>query len=410
MCGLTGCITKKDARLTPKQYRVRNQVLRGLFLAMEERGHHSTGVASVGVKTHIVKQDMEAKKFVDTEAYNKLLRKNSPIVLGHTRWASSGAITQRNAHPFDYGNIIGCHNGHVSNSKSIFEENKVDDAEVDSEAIFYLLDKYNNDYEKAFEELHGVFAVTWIDLRFPNKVFLVRDGNPLFIMLVPELQTYFWASTEAALKSIIGTFFSLDKKTIWDIKPEEVYEFNTNFQVRKRPVSFKSYITRAKRSFTMEDEEDARAAEEAEEESEMMNPNDEAEIAGIIGAKSSIIPFRDEYFERTGYKNPFSLSDEQKKELDNNNFIDLMDLTIPSMKDIIGKVSDSGCLLCEKPIDFQIDGGVFWHKTEKGLLCPKCRYGLGENKDSVIWIMDQDIEDMYLEIESFEEEQRELMS
>ncbi len=402
MCGLAGCITKKGIELTPKQKEVRNKIVRGLLIAMQERGHHSTGIAGVlPTKTDIVKQDIEAQAFVDTPAFSQLLKKNPPIILGHTRWASSGAITQRNAHPFDYGNIIGCHNGHVSNSKEIFKEHEVTDAEVDSEAIFYLLNEYKNDYKKALPELHGMFAITWIDLRYPNKVFLVRDGNPLFVIRVPELQTYFWASTEPALKAIVGTFFSLEEKNIWSPKPEEVYEFNTNFQIKKTAISFKTYVSAHSAPAGADEDAD----EENKEIDSLRQADTEKEIAEIIG-KKSIVPIS--YFERTGYKNPFALTNEEKEEMHHNNFYDLMNLTIPQMRDIISSLTNKGCLMCDKSIDFQMDGGVYWHKTEKGLLCPKCKYVLEENNDKVIWIIDQDIEDMYIEVEAWEEEQRDL--
>ncbi|MCK9371095.1 class II glutamine amidotransferase [Candidatus Dojkabacteria bacterium] len=367
---------------------------------MQERGDHGTGIAGVlKDATDIVKQAVSAEEFVDSKGFKDLLRKNPRIILGHTRWATVGAISDKNAHPLNYSNIIGCHNGHVINYEDIFKENKVK-GEVDSEAIFYLLNKYKNDYKKAFSELYGTFAITWINLKNPDKVYMVRDGNPLFIINIPELHTYFWASTDIALRIAIAPFYSLQNKKVWEIEPEKAYEISTNFQIKKVDISFKSYW---QNSVTEKEKAEAKIAQIISDEIKKTEEKEEQkDIDEIVNGKhcALMIPT---FFERTGYKNPFIKTTD---ELIKDEYYKLMDLTVPEMQNIITKVASDGCILCNKWIDFDKCGGAFWYKKEDSLLCLKCQIELKENRSELLWLTKKNIDDIYVEIEAYEEEMR----
>lgn len=220
---------------------MRKKIISGLALAMQTRGTHSTGIGYVCKDdSYIYKMDTNAYEFIQQEKYHKAFGKNPSTMIGHTRWATQGAITAENAHPFRKGKIIGSHNGHVTNFRTAVEEN----IEVDSEAIFILLNKEKT-YKEAFEQLRGMFAITWFDIENPHTLNMVRDGNPLFLVKIKELDTLFWCSEVEALQAIIETTVSSKGRKFYEIKEDTVYSFDENLEVKKQSVKFGTYTSYA---------------------------------------------------------------------------------------------------------------------------------------------------------------------
>ena len=163
MCGITGIIGKNN--LSKQHFKFFKKQL----LKNEVRGNHSTGIAKINGFVSIQKKAVPAKKFV-----KKLKHGIFTSMLGHTRFATTGAINNDNAHPFMYGDIVGIHNGMIYN----YDDHG--NYEVDSEVIFDLLNKNKNNFKKTFSKLEGVFAVAWYNVK-TEKFYLYRNGNPLFI-------------------------------------------------------------------------------------------------------------------------------------------------------------------------------------------------------------------------------------
>lgn len=76
------------------------------------------------------------------------------FVAGHTRFATRGKINRRNSHPFRYGRIIGSHNG-MCDAPQKFK--------VDSEYLFYALNKARGDYQAGLGDISGYFGLSWYD-------------------------------------------------------------------------------------------------------------------------------------------------------------------------------------------------------------------------------------------------------
>lgn len=234
MCGLSGYISS-PLLLRAKRIQ-RDAIVRGLLLAMQERGEKSTGIGGVYKDKHFMtKKTLDAWEFVKDTDFAQSLLLNPSILLGHTRQPTSGAVTMENAHPFLKGNIMGTHNGSVWNEKDFDEK-----VEVDSEIIFVLLDQEKGDYTKVFHRLRGMFALAWIDITKPDRVYLAREDNPLYMCTVPSLKTIFWASTRDALRFVIGTVIGTDMDII-ELEKNTVYEIKHDLSMKGTDTKFAEY-------------------------------------------------------------------------------------------------------------------------------------------------------------------------
>lgn len=206
---------------------------------MQDRGHESTGVAFIDSgRLAIVKRPVSATQFVNNRRFQNLMQEDAPLIIGHTRYATQGGVTKRNAHPFLRGDIVGVHNGIVYNTEDFKKFS--DTLQVDSELIFNLLNDSHNDYRKSFKKLSGSFAIAWTRIQKDDyELFLVRDGNPLYVAYIAELKSYFYCSTEEALKAILLSHYSEVK--IRDIHECGVINIKSDLSTTEDMIEFKSY-------------------------------------------------------------------------------------------------------------------------------------------------------------------------
>lgn len=178
MCGIVGYIGEKDA--TPI-------ILKGLK-KLEYRGYDSAGIA-VLTNGHIeVRRD--AGKLSNLE---RLVEENpikGKMGIGHTRWATHGEPSARNAHPHmgATGEVVVVHNGIVENFIELKEELLQDgvsfQSETDTETIVLLVEKYlksGMNLEKAarmtLSRLKGAHGVVIFSSREKDKIIAARIGN-----------------------------------------------------------------------------------------------------------------------------------------------------------------------------------------------------------------------------------------
>lgn len=351
MCGLYGYSTKEGATLTKKQRELRGRILTGLALAMQERGTHSTGVAGVCKEHewHLLKQAASATEFVKTKEYQNFIAHDPRVVIGHTRFATVGAVINDNAHPFNEGNIVGAHNGSVSNWKDVYPEGT-----VDSQAIFHNLNQHDNKFKKALKEVRGRFAITWFDQRNTDKLYIVRDVNPLSIVRIPELETYFWASLLYPLQAVLASHFDLSKTTIWTPKDEYVYEMTGQHKIKKTKIEFGKYIAPAS---TYNYNESWR---------------DTWDKDWNKGKKNV-------------FENRFDDKESEREEIlrltERGNHSRIMDLTEREMR----MIDDQGieCQMCQKQIDPENET-LSWHSIDEAILCYSCSDALDDWEQCVL--------------------------
>ena len=180
MCGIAGFSLNPKDKIDP------GQLAEALSLGIVDRGHDATGVAFVKPDdTGIIvrKAPVPAGRFAQMGGFAGMEGVLTAVI--HTRLATQGAPADPgNNHPIRRGNIVGVHNGMLWNDNEIFgSEDMPRDAEVDSEAIFALLQKYP-DLEPGvvLQSVEGSAAIAWLDANGIGDLHLARlSSSPLAV-------------------------------------------------------------------------------------------------------------------------------------------------------------------------------------------------------------------------------------
>jgi glutamine---fructose-6-phosphate transaminase (isomerizing) len=181
MCGIIGYVGKRQAKPL---------LLEGLR-RLEYRGYDSAGLALREDKgLDYVRAVGNLQNLVDAAGPNG---SKSCHGLGHTRWATHGGVTERNAHPLtgcDGAKIAIVLNGIVENYRELKEqleaEGHVFTSETDAEVVVHLLEReYDGDLAAAltrvYPQLEGHFSIVAIHHDHPNLLVGVRHQTPLVV-------------------------------------------------------------------------------------------------------------------------------------------------------------------------------------------------------------------------------------
>ncbi|MFZ5880339.1 MAG: glutamine--fructose-6-phosphate transaminase (isomerizing) [Chloroflexota bacterium] len=178
MCGIVGYIGPRDA--TPV-------ILNGLK-RLEYRGYDSAGVAVINGEQIEVRRDAgKLSQLVDLVA-------KSPVSgapgIGHTRWATHGAPSARNAHPHlgSTGRMVVVHNGIVENFLELKDELGAEgvtfNSDTDTETIVHLAEHHYaasvglvEAARRTFKQIEGANVVVLLSADEPDKIITARIGN-----------------------------------------------------------------------------------------------------------------------------------------------------------------------------------------------------------------------------------------
>ncbi len=200
MCGIVGYIGDKEAV---------SILLNGLR-TLEYRGYDSAGIAVIqNGKLHYVKCSGKVESLA--QSIDGQLPQ-SEVGIAHTRWATHGIPSARNAHPhFDCSNTIAVvHNGIIENyftlRESLEARGHAFRSDTDTEVISHLIEeecKYVDSFEeavlRALRELDGTYGLAIVRAGDPGLLVAARKGSPLLVGVGDN--QYMVASDQAALVS-----------------------------------------------------------------------------------------------------------------------------------------------------------------------------------------------------------------
>jgi glucosamine--fructose-6-phosphate aminotransferase (isomerizing) len=180
MCGIVGIVGKQ-----PVSERLVDALKR-----LEYRGYDSAGVATI--TDGALHRRRAEGKLVNLEARLKEEPLSGTIGIAHTRWATHGAPTERNAHPHFTGGVAVVHNGIIENFAEIKDELAAVGAEfltdTDTEVVAQLLARYRREGMGRREAMHemlkrvrGAYALAVLFEDDPSTIMAARNGPPLAI-------------------------------------------------------------------------------------------------------------------------------------------------------------------------------------------------------------------------------------
>ncbi|NLD18934.1 MAG: glutamine--fructose-6-phosphate transaminase (isomerizing) [Clostridiales bacterium] len=234
MCGIVGYVGEAHAK---------EKIIDGLK-KLEYRGYDSAGIAlpvdgKIAIRKHVGEIKNLEKIILDPEF-------DSPIGIGHTRWATHGAPSDINSHP--HGNednsIAIVHNGIIENYQEIKEWLAKDygvkfKSETDSEVIAHLIGIfYDGDLleavNKAVAEMRGAYAVCAIAAAEPDKIVAVRKDAPLVAGIGKGFN--FIASDIPALLKYVREVYLIENNETIVITADNITIYDENGKTVKRDV------------------------------------------------------------------------------------------------------------------------------------------------------------------------------
>ncbi|MFZ9130340.1 MAG: glutamine--fructose-6-phosphate transaminase (isomerizing) [Methylophilaceae bacterium] len=234
MCGIVGGVSKNN-NIVP--------ILINGLEKLEYRGYDSVGVAIIH---HQRIQRIRSVGRVST-IHKKILEKDfkGKTGIGHTRWATHGGVSEKNAHPHISNNeIVVVHNGIIENHAKLCEflKNKSYKfkSETDTEVIAHLIHFYRKNksslldaVHKTCKKLEGAYAIAVSD-KNSNEIIVARNGCPLIIG-VSEDQNFI-ASDISALISVTNNVVFLEDGDIALIASDDYQIFDNNLNQINRKV------------------------------------------------------------------------------------------------------------------------------------------------------------------------------
>jgi glucosamine--fructose-6-phosphate aminotransferase (isomerizing) len=182
MCGIVGYIGFRDA------YPI---VIKGLH-RLEYRGYDSAGIALADKGLKVYKK---AGKVSDLENFVKDVNLAGTAGMGHTRWATHGAPSDRNSHPHSSGDrkLTIIHNGIIENysvlKEALSAKGHTFKSDTDTEVLIHLVEDIQKttglDLQEsvrlALNRVVGAYAIVIMSADNPDELIAARKGSPMVI-------------------------------------------------------------------------------------------------------------------------------------------------------------------------------------------------------------------------------------
>ncbi len=232
MCGIVGAVARRN---------VVPILIEGLR-RLEYRGYDSAGVAVINGTLQRLRACGRVSQLEKLASAQGL---HGNIGIGHTRWATHGVPSERNAHPHVSGGVSVVHNGIIENHDEIRARLRglayEFTSETDTEVIAHLVHSYLRSGATLFEavrnatdELVGAYAIAVIAADDPSHMVVARMGAPLLLGLGDGEN--FAASDTSALLQVTRRMIYLEEGDCAEVTQKAVRILDARGHVVERPL------------------------------------------------------------------------------------------------------------------------------------------------------------------------------
>jgi len=235
MCGIVGAIA--DRNVVP--------ILMEGLRRLEYRGYDSAGIAVLNGTAHLKRLRTVGKVKMLQEAIDADPT-HGQVGIAHTRWATHGVPSERNAHPhISHDGLAIVHNGIIENHEELREDLKKlgykFTSETDTEVIAHRVHHHMQAQKDLFKavratvaELEGAYALAVVSESEPERIILAREGCPVVVGL--GVDENFVASDVSALLPVTRRFMFLEEGDVADIRRTSIKVLDKNGDTADRPV------------------------------------------------------------------------------------------------------------------------------------------------------------------------------
>ncbi|MFQ2369536.1 glutamine--fructose-6-phosphate transaminase (isomerizing) [Aeromonas enteropelogenes] len=224
MCGIVGAVAQRD---------VAEILVEGLR-RLEYRGYDSAGVAVFSAQ-HPLQRVRRLGKVAELAKALEDQSVHGGTGIAHTRWATHGEPSERNAHPHVSEHIVVVHNGIIENHEPLRDRLKelgyVFTSDTDTEVIAHLVHHELKEapnlitaMQKAVKQLRGAYGTVVMDTRDDSRLVVARSGSPLVIGR--GIGENFIASDQLALLPVTRRFIFLEEGDVAEVTRRDVQVFD----------------------------------------------------------------------------------------------------------------------------------------------------------------------------------------
>jgi glucosamine--fructose-6-phosphate aminotransferase (isomerizing) len=235
MCGIVGAIAERN--VVP--------ILMEGLRRLEYRGYDSAGIAVLNGTAKLKRLRTVGKVKVLQDAI-EADPTHGKVGIAHTRWATHGVPSERNAHPhISHDGLAIVHNGIIENHEELREELKKAGykftSETDTEVIAHRVHHHMQAQKDLFKavratvaELEGAYALAVVSESEPERIILAREGCPVVVGL--GVDENFVASDVAALLPVTRRFMFLEEGDVADIRRTSIKVLDKSGDSVDRPI------------------------------------------------------------------------------------------------------------------------------------------------------------------------------
>lgn len=232
MCGIVGGVAERSITAV---------LVEGLK-RLEYRGYDSAGLALINEAGQLVRE-REVGKVAALEDAVLASQLRGHLGIAHTRWATHGAPSVRNAHPHISSNIAVVHNGIIENYAELKAELQaagyVFSSDTDTEVVAHLVHQAYvqapdllSAVQQVIPRLHGAYALGIIAVEQPDELIAVRMGSPLVIGV--GIGENFIGSDQLALLPVTNRFVYLEQGDVVRMTRASYAIYNQGVAVKRK--------------------------------------------------------------------------------------------------------------------------------------------------------------------------------